>query len=288
MVEQIDIDLQTALNLRRDDLPDIELQLLVDALLRYAACDFRYFNQSVLRRRIADGMRAARVETISAFQDRILHNEAALAAFAVSVSGGISPLFVDPAFFRAYAINVIPLLKTYSFLRIWIPSVGTGSDAYVLAALLDEAGLLDRTVIYMTLFNDVAASIARPAVFTHEGSQRVEAAARIAGLERPLAEHFNISGEHASPNDRLRQNVMIARHNPATDGSINEFHSIISRGVISLLNGAAQFRFYALLLESLTRLGFLGLGSNENVANTVHEGAFRRVVADHPIFRRMR
>src|SRR5277367_1217693 len=88
-----------ALNLRRDELADIELQLLLDALLRYGGCDFRYFNQSVLRRRIADASRAEGVTTISALQDRILHDDTAFTNFIISMDGGAPQLFSDPTFF---------------------------------------------------------------------------------------------------------------------------------------------------------------------------------------------
>ena len=95
MVEQIEaIDAALpALNLRREELADIELQLFLDALLRYGGYDFRNFNQSALRRRIADAMRSESITTISGLQDRLLHDERALAAFLVSMSGGTSQLF---------------------------------------------------------------------------------------------------------------------------------------------------------------------------------------------------
>jgi chemotaxis protein methyltransferase CheR len=290
MVEQVESLEQyvPSLNLRRDERTDIELQLLLDALLRYGGCDFRFFNQSVLRRRVADALRAEGLETISALQERVLHSDRSFASFVVAMSGGTSALFTEPELFRAFRDSVIPLLRTYSFVRVWVPGSGTGGDAYSLAALFEEAGILDKTVIYATFFNDVSVSIAKTGLYRHEKRSRIEGSAKLAGLERPLETYFEVDEEFAVPSERLRSSVMVGRHNPATDGSINEFHAIVSRGVLPLLNGASQFRAHSLFFDSLVRLGFLALGHSEGISRTAHEGAFRQVTPDQPIFRRLR
>jgi chemotaxis protein methyltransferase CheR len=290
MVSQIDTSdgAFPALNLRREELADIELQLFLDALARYGGHDFRNFNQSALRRRIADAMRAEDISTISGLQDRLLHDEQALAQFIVSMGGGNSTLFHDPLFLHSFATNVIPLLQTYSFVRIWVPASGTGGDAFSIAALLKEAGLLDRSVIYATCVSEVAVAIAKNAKYEQRSEADFVALARQAGITGSLADSFTISEHHAMPSPELRANVMFARHNPVEDGSINEFHAIVARGLLPLFNGAIQFRIQKLFYESLMHFGFLGLGHNETLTNTVHERAFRKVVANYPIFRRMR
>jgi chemotaxis protein methyltransferase CheR len=277
-----------ALSLRRDELSDIELQLLLDALLRYAMCDFRNINPSVLRRRIADAMRAEGVATISGLQERLLHDERALAAFVVSIKAATAAPFADPSFFRAFIANVVPLLRTYAFVRIWIPNAGPAADVFSLAAILAEAGLLERTVLYATFINDVSVTVAKTLRTPHGGRAGLEAAARMAGMQAPLTNYFDLDDEFATPKERLRESVMLARHNPSSDASINEFHAIISRGFLSLLNGEAQYAAHALFHGSLMHLGFLALGTGESVANSGHEGSFRQVVQDHPIYRRMR
>ena len=276
------------LSLRRDELADIELQLLLDALLRYALCDFRSVNPSVLRRRVADAMRAEGLATITGLQERLLHDERALASFVVSIKATTAGPFADPAFFRAFLVNVVPLLRTYSFIRVWLPNAGPGADAFALAALLDEAGILERTILYSTFINDVSVAIAKTGHYRHGGRAALEAAARVAGLQAPLTNYFDLNEDFASPKERLRESIMLARHNPASDTSINEFHAIVARGFLSLLNAEAQHELHGLFYESLMHLGFLGLGSGESIAHSAHEQTFRQVVQDHPIYRRMR
>jgi chemotaxis protein methyltransferase CheR len=276
-----------ALNLRREELPDIELQLLLDALLRYGQCDFRCFNPAVLRRRVADAMRAENVGTIAGLIERVLHDEAAFGAFVTSIKSPSSQPFHDPAFFRAFAANVIPLLRTYSFVRIWVPAAGPSASAYALAAVLAQAGILSRAIVYATFINDVCVATAK-AGFRHAGRELFEANARAAGIDGPLSRYFEIDDAYAAPSEELREGLMLARHNPASDASFNEFHAIVARGFAPLLNGAVQFRFHSLAYESLTHLGFLALGAGESLAHTPHENTFRQVATNQSIFRRLR
>jgi chemotaxis protein methyltransferase CheR len=277
-----------ALDLRREELADIELQLFLDALLRYGGCDFRNFNQSVLRRRVADAMRAYEVVTISALQDRLLHDERAFAAFVIGMRGGSGSLFRDAEFLRALCANVVPLLRTYSFVRIWVPGSDTGSIAYSVAALLADAGVLEKSIIYGTCINDVSVAVAKNARFEHRSEHELAAIARHAGLRDSPMKYFEFCDNLVVPGPALRQSVMFARHDPVSDGSINEFHAIVARGLVSLYNGAVQYRLHHLFFQSLVHLGFLALGERETIDGTAHERAFRRIVADHPIYRRMR
>jgi chemotaxis protein methyltransferase CheR len=290
MVEQVAPEeaMLAALSLRRDELANIELQLFLDAILRYAGCDFRQLNQAVLRRRIADSMRALGLDTISALQNRLLHDERALAAFIVSVRGKSGQLFADAELLRAFCANVVPLLRTYPFIRIWMPGSATGADAFSLAALLADAGILAKTLIYATCINDATLALAKARWYEHEGVQRLNALGHQAGLRAKVADYFEVDGQAAAPREHVRSSVMFARHDPTVDGSINEFVAIVARGLLPLYNGAAQYRLHRLFFESLAHLGFLILGPNESLAGTVHERAFRQVVRDHPIFRRMR
>jgi chemotaxis protein methyltransferase CheR len=290
MVEPLEVEhaASAALSLRREDLADIELQLLLDALLRYGGCDFRHLNQSVLRRRVADTMRAHGLETISGLQDLLLHDERAFASFVVSIRGGSTHLFAEPQLLRAFVVNVVPLLRTYPFVRVWVPGSGLGADAYALAALFADAGILSKALIYATCINEASVAIAKSGYCEHDGAAELGVRAHQAGLEAPVSSYFDVTEHAAVPNESLRASVMFARHHPASDASINEFVAIVARGFLPLFNGAVQYRLHRLFFESLGHLGFLVLGADEGLTGTVHERAFRRVVRDAPIFRRMR
>jgi chemotaxis protein methyltransferase CheR len=270
------------------EIEEIELQIFLEGLRRLDDREYGSFAQGVLRRRIAERMRAERAPTITALLDRILHDPDVRARFVASMGGGHRALFHDPGFFAAFRSHVAPLLQTYAFVRIWLPGVGSGEDAYSLACVLEEAGLLDRCVLYATASADESVAIAREGTYRVSSRGAFAAAATAAGLERDVDAIAQLRGTTATFPAGLRKNIMFARHDVASDASLNEFHAIVSRGVVPNYNGETQYRIHRLFYESLGRLGFLCLGNGERLDGTVYEGAYRRVVPDHAIYRRMR
>jgi chemotaxis protein methyltransferase CheR len=273
---------------RKDGLADLELSLLLQAILRFSGHDFTDYTQATLKRRVAERLRAENVATISALQERVLHDPDVLARFVFAMSSGSGRIFHDPAFFRSLRSRIVPLLRTYSFTRIWVPNCGRGEDAYSLAVLLHEEGLLERSMIYATDASELAVAAARAGVFECEPPEEPVAAHRATGAVAPLAELCEREEGSLRFGEDLKRHIIFAKHSLVTDGSLNEFHVIVARGVLRQFNRALQFRVHNLFLSSLIRLGFLCLSTSESLRHTPHEGVFRRLAADAPIYRRMR
>jgi chemotaxis protein methyltransferase CheR len=273
---------------RSEALADLELSLLLEAILRYSGHDFTEYTRPTLQRRVLERMRAENVATISALQDRILHDSEALGRFVFAMTGGQRRLFYDPAFFRAFRSRIVPLLRTYTYARIWVPNCACGEDAYSLAAILHEEKMLERAMIYATDESDLAIAAARSGRFEFEPIGEPVAAHRAAGGTSELSDLCEISDRSVRFRDDLKRHIIFARHSLVTDGSINVFQVIVARGVLRQFKPALQFRVHNLFLSSLIRLGFLCLGSSENLKSTPHEGVFRQLAEDAPIYRRMR
>jgi chemotaxis protein methyltransferase CheR len=269
-------------------LTDLELNLLLDAILRSSGLDFRDYSQATLKRRVAERLRDEKLQTISGLQERVLHDPAAFARFVFAMSGGPGQLFREPAFFALLRSKIVPLLRTYSFSRIWVPNCSRGEDAYSLAAVLHEEGLLSRTMIYATDASEIAVAEAKRGVFEFETADAIKAAHRATGATKALSETAAIGKRALVLRDELRKNLIFAQHSLISDKSINEFHLIVARGVLTQFNKALQFRVHNLFINSLVRLGFLALGPNETIKGTPHERIFREVSEDEPIYRRMR
>lgn len=269
-------------------LTDLELNLLLEAILRFSGLDFRDYSQSTLKRRVAERLRDEKVKTISGLQERVLHDPAAFARFVFGMSGGPGQLFREPAFFALVRSKIVPLLRTYSFSRIWVPNCSCGEDAYSLAAVLHEEGLLSRTMIYATDASEIAVTAAKRGVFEFGSAEAIKAAHHATGASMPLSEVAEIGDRTLVIRDEFRKNLIFAQHSLISDKSINEFHLIVARGVLTQFNKALQFRVHNLFINSLIRLGFLALGPSETIKGTPHERVFREVSEDEPIYRRMR
>jgi chemotaxis protein methyltransferase CheR len=269
-------------------LTDLELNLLLEAILRFSGLDFRDYSQATLKRRIAERLRDEKLQTISGLQERVLHDPAAFARFVFAMSGGPGQLFREPAFFALVRSKIVPLLRTYSFTRIWVPNCARGEDAYSLAVLLQEEGLLSRTMIYATDTSEIAIAAAKRGVFEFESNDAVKSAHRATAATTALTEAAEIGERALVFRDELRKNLIFAQHSLISDRSINEFHLIVARGVLPQFNKALQFRVHNLFMNSLIRLGFLALGPSETIRGTPHERVFREVSEGEPIYRRMR
>lgn len=285
MVEQVDTAAEAA---RSGQLADLELTLLLEAILRFSGHDFSGYTQTTLKRRVAERLRAEKLQTISGLQERVLHDPDVLARFVLAMSGGQGALFADPAFFRAFRLRVAPLLRTYTFVRIWVPGCSNGEDAYSLAALLHEERLLDRVMIYATDASELAVAAARAGTFEVESREDLLSAHKQSGGTAPIAELGEFEERSFSFKSEFKRHIIVAKHDLVTDGSLNEFHVILARGVLRQLNRTLQFRVHNLFLSSLVRLGFLCLGSSESLRLTPHEGVFRQSADAAPIYRRMR
>jgi chemotaxis protein methyltransferase CheR len=289
MVESIvNAPAQPEVSERSEERAAIELSLLLEALVRWSGHDFREYAPSTLKRRVAERMRAEDVHSVSGLQERLLHDQDALRRFVFAMSTNPNRLFRTPEYFRAFRERVVPFLRTYSFVRLWFPAAATGEDVYTIAAILHEADLLDRCMIYATDLSDLALAHARAGVYEIASVEEYASDYRLSGGRGALAEFCEVSDGTVHFNETLQRQIIFSTHSLATDSSLNEFHCIVARGVLPQFSKTLQYRVHNLFLQSLTRFGFICLSAAESLHATPHEGAFRKVDEVFPIYRRMR
>lgn len=287
MVEQIAVE-EPRDAAREGALADIELNLLLEGVHQAAGYDFRGYSPRTLKRRVADRLRAEGLTTISALQDRVLHDQHAMAQFVRTIAGSGNRLFDDPTFFRAFREHLVPLLRTYSFARLWIPNCGRAEEAYALAVLLEEEGLLDRSMIYATDISELSIAEAKRGQFEVPSMPPLEAAFAATSSQSPLSAFATFSGGQLTFNEHLKRNIVFAQHSLVDDASLNEFHVIVTRNLLDQFSRAVQYKVYNVLVGSLLRLGFLCLGHDETLRNSPYEKIFRPFPSGDSIYRRMR
>jgi chemotaxis protein methyltransferase CheR len=270
-----------------ENIESIELDLLLDAVFRLYGYDFRDYAKTSMRRRVANIMKKEEVNTISALQDRVLHDSRSWERFLDGISVNVSAMFRDPGFFLAFRQCAVPVLRTYPFIRIWQAGCSLGEEAYSLAIMLEEEGLYDRSLIYATDINEVSLRQAREAIYPAELMQKYTQNYVQAGGQQSFSEYYTARYDFAILRPTLQRNIVFSQHNLVSDAPFNEFNVILCRNVMIYFNRGLQERTHNLFHESLAMFGILGLGSRESLRFMPHEHMYEPLVPGEKLYRRM-
>jgi chemotaxis protein methyltransferase CheR len=270
------------------ELEDIEIALLLEGLYRYYGFDFREYSPASLKRRILERMRAEKIETVSSYQDKVLHDPACMERLLLGLSVHVTSMFRDPEFYLTFRRRIVPILKTYPTVRIWHAGCSTGEEVYSMAILLQEEGLYRKCVIYATDISHEVLRKAREGIFPLSTMQEYTSNYMKAGGTREFSDYYTAHYDNVIFHPSLKTNVVFAEHNLATDGSFNEFHVILCRNVMIYFNKALQERVHNLIYESLSTFGILGLGNKESLKFTPREAFYERLGNPDKLYRKVR
>ncbi|GAC1661187.1 MAG: chemotaxis protein CheR [Candidatus Dormibacteraceae bacterium] len=269
-------------------LEDIETRLLLDGIRLWYGYDFREYALRPLRRSIGDAMTAEGVATISAFQDRILHDASCMHRFLGTAGVSVTSMFRDAELMRCLRQEVIPIFRTYPSVRIWVVGCATGEEVYSLAITLEEEGVLRRASIYATDLNEDTLAVARTGAYQLDRVRSYEDAYVSSGGCGKLSDHYSVSGRSARFHRNLESNVTWARHNLVSDASFNQFHLIICANVLIYFRPSLQDRAHRLFFDSLVPSGFLALGKGESLVFSPESSRCRQVRNGVSLFRKIR
>lgn len=266
---------------------DIEIGLLLEAVFARYGHDFRDYAPAALKRRIVQALPRFGCESVSQLQDRVLRDPSAFSQLLQQLTIQVSDLFRDPPYFRAVRERVIPLLVTYPSVKLWIAGCANGEEVYSFAILLDEAGLLERSVIYATDVHPEALRRAEEGVYTLDRFARFTQNYQQAGGTRSLSDYYVAAYGGAVFDRRLRRNVVFSDHSLATDSAFAEVQMVSCRNVLIYFNRRLQDRAVGLFADSVCPLGFLGIGARESLRLTRHADGFADFAPEERIYRRI-
>lgn len=270
-----------------DELETIEIELLLEGVYRYYGFDFRDYAIASLKRRVWNAVRAEQLTRISQLLDRMLHDPACLDRFLLTMSVNVTAMFRDPSFYLTFRTRVVPMLRTYPFIRIWHTGCSTGEEVYSMAILLQEEGLYNRCRIYATDMNDAVLKRARQGVFALDRMRDYTSNYLKAGGLRSFSEYYTAAYGSAIFSAALREHMIFSQHNLAMDHSFNEFHVILCRNVLIYFNKTLQERVHNLLHGSLAMFGVLGLGHQESIKFNAHEHDYEELESGSRLYRRI-
>jgi chemotaxis protein methyltransferase CheR len=266
----------------------IEIDLLLTGIAERYGYDFRHYARASMARRVHDAMRHEGLATPSALLARVLHDQAAMSRFVERIAVHTTSMFRDAEVYQALRLEVLPLLRTYPFTRIWHAGCSTGEEVYSLAIALHEAGLYERCRIYATDISDKVLERAKAGVFPLQLMREYTAAYHRAGGRADFSSYYTADRTHALFRKSLSRNIIFAQHNLACDHAFNEFQLIMCRNVLIYFDQTLRERAHELFHGSLAKFGVLVLGHKESLRFAAIEPHYRELAKGLKIYRRTR
>jgi chemotaxis protein methyltransferase CheR len=277
----------TKAQLQTIELQEVEIDLLLEGIFRVHGFDFREYSRPSVKRRVLEMMATERLDSISSYQNRILHDTACLNRFLLGLSVHATAMFRDPSFYLTFRRKVVPLLKTYPTVQIWIAGCSTGEEVYSLAILLREENLYNKSRIYATDISQAVLKKARDGIFPLSAMRDYTQNYQQAGGMNDFSDYYTAKYDSVIFSTGLKDHVTFSEHNLATDSSFNEFQVILCRNVMIYFNKQLQARVHNLLYDSLSMFGVFGMGNKESLKFTPRAQAYEHLNQTDRLYRKV-
>jgi len=256
---------------------DAELERLLIDIFETYGYDFTEYARASLRRRITRLFSLDRFPSFAEFRYRVKNDDTYFLRFIEEVTVNVTEMFRHPAFFRSLRQEVLPVLSTYPFIRIWHAGCATGEEVYSMAILLKEANLLHKSVIYATDISPAAIKQAASGLIPVQYMRLYAQNYIEAGGTCDFLDYYTAGNNKALINHELRKNIVFSTHNLAAETSFNQFQLICCRNVLIYFDKNLQRRVFDLFDNSLERLGFLALGAKESMRTANCYGNYKAI-----------
>ena len=272
--------------MQQNDIEKVELELFLEAIYQGYGYDFRHYARASAHRRVRHILTKSGHKNLSDLIPILLHNEEFAHKVIHDFSITVTEMFRDPDFYRALREKVTPYLQTYPFIKIWVAGCATGEEIYSLAILLKEEGLYDRTTIYATDFNEVALKKAADGIYPLKDVQQYTSNYQRSGGAHSFSEYYHAEYDSAIMDASLKANITFANHNLVTDGVFSEVQVVFCRNVLIYFDRTLQNWALTTLSNSLSRGGFLCLGTKETLEFSSVFDQFKAIIFEQRIYQK--
>ena len=263
---------------------DIEIRLLVDAIYQKYGYDFRNYSQAHVKRRILNRFNLSGMKFITDMIHESIYNHKFVDQVLMDLSITVTEMFRDPTFYKALREEVLPVLQTYPFIKIWHAGCASGEEVYSMAIMLKEEGLYGKTQIYATDFNPVIIRQAKDGIYPISRMKEFTMNYQKSGGKGSFSDYYTANYESAKLLDALKKNIVFATHNLVTDSVFAEVNLVICRNVLIYFDRELQDKVIRLFVDSLPGGGILCLGSKENLQFSNHYGQFNPMIPKERIY----
>lgn len=269
-------------------LPEQEVKGVLNAILNEYGYAFHGYQQVFVRRRLRVIMSLTQISTLAELARRIGADHALQPIVMDALSVSVTEMFRDPELFRALREQVIPVLATYPFARIWVAGCASGEEAFSLSILLSEEGMQGKFQIYATDLHERALTRARAGILSVAAMQTNTRNYHESGGTSDFSQYYTAGHGMAILGSEWRSPILFSRHDLAHGGSFNEFQLVMCRNVMIYFDKDLRVHVHNLLHGSLATFGFLVLGQKEAIRFSSHDADYVTVDATRRIYKKRR
>jgi len=256
---------------------DEDIDLLLTDLFDLYGYDFTNYSRASLKRRIVRLCSIDKFPSFAELRYKVRTDEAYLKRFVEEITVNVTEMFRDPSFYKSLREDILPVLGTKPFIRVWHAGCSTGEEVYSLAILLKEANLLRKSLLYATDLNPTVLEKVRKGIFPLNQMKQYSESYIASGGVNDFSTYYTANYGQAKFDQSLAEKIIISTHNLVSDGSFNEFDLILCRNVLIYFDKDLQDRVLKLFDASLGSLGYLALGTKETLKFSVVQNNFKQL-----------
>lgn len=265
---------------------DEQLNELITLVKGIYGFDFSGYAKASLKRRVSRILLLKHFDFYD-LKHTLTNNPGFFREFLDEITVNVTEMFRDPSFYSALNTAVVPYLSTFPHIKAWSAGCASGEEVYSLAILMEKNGLKDRSLIYGTDINAGMLKHAGKGIYNFRNAKTYAVNYQSAGLGGSLTEYFTTKHEAAAIRSEFKKNTFFALHNLISDSVFNEFQLICCRNVFIYFDAGLQEKILSLFYESLCPLGFLCLGTKENIRSDVFKGKFKKIDPKENIYQKV-
>jgi chemotaxis protein methyltransferase CheR len=271
----------------RNEVTDDEMESLLNEVMEAYGYDFTDYSRASLKRRINRLFQNDSFNGFAEFSRRIKGDQRYFARFVEEITVNVTEMFRDPSFYQTLREKVLPVLSTHPLIRVWHAGCSTGEEVYSMAILLQEAGLLNKSLLYATDINPGVLETLRKGIFPLRTMKLYSENYILSGGKQDFSKYYTAKYEYAKFDEKLGEKMIISTHNLVSDRSFNAFQLVLCRNVLIYFDKQLQEKALRLFDESLETLGFLALGARENLKFTSIAPRYKQMENKERIWRKI-
>ncbi len=262
------------------------LEAILHRIRTHSGRDFSRYKKATLLRRIQRRMALARITKPEHYAELLENDPEEAQALFKDLLISVTRFFRDANVFVYLAEEVLPglcsRLNDDEPLRIWVPGVATGEEAYSLAIIVQEHFLRQKKTCSVVIF---ATDIDTEALSTAREGRYPRSIEHDVSPER-LERFFVKEGDHYRVNRDTRKMVTFAEQDILADPPYSRLDLISCRNLMIYLGQSVQQRTLALFHFALKPDGVLLLGTSETVGRHLSH-LFKPVEPKRRVYRRI-